>query len=203
LSHPLGPAAEGGAGAAPSPNKDGKLTWDLGTIPVGGTRRVSFALSGRQQGTVKMTAVARFDCALGGDQKDFAVVRQPIQTEMLVIPALRLSLVDQNDLIRVGDTVTYTLRVTNQGTGPDRNLAVRVMLPPELQFVDSSGPSKGNAGDKGVAFDPVKELAPGQSLTWNIRAKAMKEGDVRTTGQLDSEYLDSPVSTTEPTRLVK
>lgn len=187
----------------PAPDKDRRLSWDLGTVQPGETRQATFTVTGRQQGTLKTVAVARFACDRAKDDNDLAVARRTLQTEMLVVPALRLSLVDQSDLIRVGDTVTYTLRVTNQGTGPDKKVAVKLHLPEELEYVDAVGPSNGNLDKRVITFDGVDQLAPGQTLTWNIRAKATKDGDVRTTAELGSEYLDSPVTTTEPTRLVK
>ena len=49
----------------------------------------------------------------------------------------------------------------------------------------------------------IEQLDPGKVVTWNLRAKAKAVKDVRTTASLDSEYLDNPVETTEPTRLVE
>ena len=195
---------KGKPAAAPTPDKDGKLRWNFGTVPVGGTRSVSFVVTGQQKGTLKTAAVVRFACGAAADGQGAVAATQNVQTALLVVPALRLSLVDQSDLIQVGSTVTYTLRVTNQGTGPDTNLDVRLVLPPELEYVDSFGPTKGTLDPKKeLVFGATKQIDPGQTLTWNIRAKALKAADVRTTGTLNSDYLHTPVTTTEPTRLVK
>lgn len=202
---PAGGKGENQAGAGPRPGEDNTLAWNLGDLAPGETRKVTVTVTGRSKATLKHTAIARFVCDVAQDQQeqDIAVARGVIQAEVLVIPALRLSLVDQSDLIQVGSTVTYTLRIVNQGTGPDENLKVKLDLPENLQFVDAVGPTNAQADGQSISLGTVKELAPGQTISWNIRAKAMREGDVRTTAELDSEYLDSPVSTTEPTRLVK
>ena len=195
--------AGGDRGEAAKQGADGVLTWDLGTLPPGGSRRLSLTVTGREKGKVTHQAVARFACDRARDDESLALARESAATEMLVVPALRLSLVDQTDLIRKGETVTYTLRVVNQGTGPDRDLKPTVELPDGLEFVDASGPTQASADGRTVTLGAVRQLDAGKSVTWNVRARAAKAGDVRTTATLNSEYLDGPVETTEPTRLIE
>lgn len=118
------------------------------------------------------------------------------------LPALRLSLVDQADPIRVGQEVTYTLQVINQGTAPANALTLKLDLPPELQYVSSDGSTVAKADGQVVAFGNVDSLPAGQTVTWTIKARANTAADVRTKAALNCEYLKTPVIADEPTRLV-
>lgn len=179
-------------------------TYAVGTLNPGETRKVSFVMSGTKMGAVNAVAIGRFVCARAKDTDSaLAMVKAAAKTELRTIPALRLSLVDQTDLIKIGTEVTYTLQVINQGTGPDTQLTLKLTLPPELQYVSSEGSTVAKADGQVVAFGNVETLPPGKTVTWNIKCKATKVGDVRTTAELNSAYLKSPVTTTEPTRLIQ
>ena len=183
---------------------DGKLSYAVGTLNPGETRKASFVLSGTKQGAVNAVAIGRFVCARAKDTESaLAMAKSAVKTELKTIPALRLSLVDQSDLIKVGTEVVYTLQVINQGTGPDTNLTLKLTLPAELEYVSSEGSTVAKAEGQVVAFGNVETLEPGKTVTWNIKCKAKSAADVRTTAELNSAYLKAPVTTTEPTRLIK
>jgi uncharacterized repeat protein (TIGR01451 family) len=177
------------------------LSWDLGDLGPGGQAVVSFTGSTRGWHEIRHAATVSSHCARGGD---FAsAVTDTIATEVQTLPALLLELVDKEDPVQVGTNAVYTIVVLNQGESEDRNVKVVCRLPDGLQYVDSGGPTKGTAEGQAVSFGPVERLGPKERATWTVTAKAAKAGDVRTRVELTSDYLTTPVTETEPTRLIQ
>jgi uncharacterized repeat protein (TIGR01451 family) len=171
---------------------------DLGTIPAGESR--SFAVStraGRQAGTLTLNANATAVCAKPATAS--------AGVNILTVPALQLECIDGSDPVRVGANTTYTITARNEGTGPDKNIALTAKLPPELQFVRSAqgGASAVTAKGQDLTFGPIAELAPGASVTWTIEVKALKAGDVRFYTALNSDSLGEAANETEPTRIIE
>ena len=175
----------------------GAIQWGLGTLEPRASKTVTFTLAGTQGADLQTTARAKAVCA--------AEVTDSASTRIMTIPALVLEVVDLADPVRVGENVTYRITVTNQGSGPDNNLAITAELPPEQQFVSARGASEGRSerGEKGevVRFAPVQTLAPGRSAQWELTTKANGTGDTRFEVQLQSEALTKPAYENEPTRL--
>lgn len=174
------------------------IQWTLGTLEPGASKTVTFTLTGIEAAAaLEASASARAVCAT--DVTDTA------RTRLMTIPALVLESVDLADPVRVGQNVVYRISVTNQGSGNDNNISVTAELPPELQYVSSTGSTEARSerGQKGevVRFAPVATLAPGRSATWELVTKANQAGDVRFEVQLQSESLTKPAYENEPTRL--
>jgi uncharacterized repeat protein (TIGR01451 family) len=184
------------------PKIDGNtLTWDLGDLGPGQSSVVSLTTAARTKAEQKHVATASYACPRGGDFARSATAS--IATEVLTLPALLLEMVDKEDPVRVGSTEVYTIVVLNQGEAEDRDVKVVCRLPDGLTYVDSSGPTKATAEGQAVTFGPIERLGPKEKATWTVTAKVNKAGDVRTKVELTSEYLTTPVTETEPTRLVE
>jgi hypothetical protein len=95
----------------------------------------------------------------------------------------------------VGDIVTYTIVVTNQGSADDTNVTVSADLTDEMTFV-SCGPknlpnnqppgtterfnqvpsTNGKLDGKSVKFDAVKVLGAKQYVAWEVRPRTSASG---------------------------
>jgi uncharacterized repeat protein (TIGR01451 family) len=186
------------AGARIAPHERATATYrpqglDLDTIAPGETKTVKVDVRAIREGTLKLTASALATCV--------GPVTKQMTTELVTLPALRLELVDLDDPIRVGDDVIYRVTVKNQGTGADKNIVLTATLPAELQYVSSTGPTEGKLDGKRLRFETIESLPAGKEVTWQIRAKASKAGDVLMRVQLKSDSLSEPASESEPTRL--
>jgi uncharacterized repeat protein (TIGR01451 family) len=180
-------ASDGGKFAA------GVVTWNLGTLEPGASKKVSVTLKPTAAGTVKNVATAKAFCA-----EARAEASMPIQG----VPAILLECVDDPDPIEVGGQLTYTIIVTNQGSADDKNIVIECTLPAEEEYVSSDGPTKAAVTEKTVKFAPVAMLAPKAKLTYRVVVKGVKEGDVRFTVQLTSDTLKAPpVQETESTHI--
>ncbi|WP_435008720.1 CARDB domain-containing protein [Tundrisphaera lichenicola] len=175
------------------------VAWNLGNLEPGQTSEASFTVVARGKATLNHTATATSACARGGDAARSVTT---VNTEILTYPALLLEMVDRVDPVKVGDEEVYTIVVLNQGEGEDRDVKVVCNLPEGLSFVKADGPTNAGADGQTVTFDPIDKLDPKEKATWTLHAKVNKPGDVRTKVNLTSDYLTTPVTETEPTRLI-
>lgn len=115
--------------------------------------------------------------------------------------ALCLEVCDSCDPLLVGEETTYNIRITNQGTAADTNVSISATFPEELEPVRASGPTKNTATEKTVSFAPIDSLRPGQQVEYRIVGKAVSVGDARLEVELNSDYLDGPVTEQESTHV--
>lgn len=172
-------------------NAGGKISWSLGTLGPRDAKKVTVTLRVEQAGSVVNTATARAACA--------AEVASTITTAVRGVPAILLEVVDAPDPIPVGGEVTYTIRVTNQGSATATNIKVAAGLEDTMQYVSSSGQTTGSASGRSVSFAPLKSLAPQAAAEWKVVVKAVKTGDVRFHAEMTSDQLERPVAETEAT----
>lgn len=123
---------------------------------------------------------------------------------------LTLEVSDLSDPLEVGKTATYDIRVENKGATADRNINLSVVLPPELSFQPlgsmgpgpkADGPSVGVLGEI-VRFKPIPEIGAGQAITYKVKARAQKVGELRVEVILKSDGLASQISVEETTSVI-
>ena len=174
-------------------NADSTGSVDLGTIAPNETKTVMATGQSVAGGNGTVVATAMSPCA--GEAKGQVV------TMFNTIPALLLETVDEHDPVKAGDTVVYDIKVTNQGSGPDNNVAVKAMIPEGLTYVSSDGPTQPTSEGMTLTFPTIPTLAPKASVTWKVSLKADKVGDVqfKTTATCDGT---APAEKSEPTKIV-
>ena len=171
----------------------GKVVWNLGTLNINEKRTVSMTVMPASIGTVRNTATAVAVCA--EDVMSWA------STDIAGIPAILLEVVDIDDPVEVGGQTTYVIVATNQGSAPGTNIKIECMLEDTMQYVSSSGATRGSAVDGKVTFAPLAKLAPQAKAEWRVVVKAVKAGDVRFKLTMNTDQLDRPVEETEATHL--
>jgi uncharacterized repeat protein (TIGR01451 family) len=124
-------------------------------------------------------------------------------TDVAGIPALLGTLIDVNDPVPVGENEIYELTVTNQGSLPATKIRVSCILEDNMEYVKSTGASKGSLKGNVLTFAPLPALAPYAKAVWRITIKAVKEGDVRFTARIESDQLQRPVELKEATHFYK
>lgn len=171
---------------------NGVVTWTLGTLEPGASRTVKVTLRALTAGPTTNTATARAYCAEGSAQAAL---------DLKGVPAVLLEVVDVSDPIEVGANETYIITVTNQGTAVDTNIVVTCVIPAEMDYVSSDGPTAGSASAKTVQFAPLASLAPKEKATYRVVVKGNAVGDVRFKVSITSDALRSPVEETESTHV--
>lgn len=169
----------------------GLVSWNIGSIEAGASRKVSMNVRFDQAGTIKNTAAAKGVCADASAS---------CETKVEGIPAILLEVIDLEDPIEVGAQTTYEIKITNQGSKADTNITLEVTLPPEEDFISGSGPTPSTAAGKSVKYAPLPILAPDAVATYRLIVKGNKAGDVRLKVSMTSGELTTPVQETEATR---
>ncbi len=119
--------------------------------------------------------------------------------QSVVVP-LSISLTDSTDPLNVGAVGLYEIRVTNNGTDSDRNVAVGVTFPAELTPLDqgNSGPSPNtrfSVQGQTVRFEPIAEIRGKETLIYRVNARAMGAGtNVTIRAEVTSQNTPTPAS---------
>ncbi len=171
----------------------GRVRWTAASLAPGATFAVG--VTGRAVGHGRITnrATAMATCA--------EAVSAASTTDMIGKAAILLEVVDEADPLSVGDTETYTVTATNQGTAPDTNIKIVCTIEDNEVFLSAGGASVGTCVDGVVTFEPVASLAPKAKAVWQVKVKGVKEGDVRFAVQLTTDELKRPVKETEATQV--
>lgn len=174
-------------------------------LQAGDTMEVKFNLTGTEEANVKVTAKASYVCKTSDGEEALAVSEAKTSTKIVALPALLVAVVDAKDPIQVGKEVAYKITVINQGNSADSNLKLTAELPENLVFErvsgETSAETSAEAEDGKVAFDTVQEIKAGDKLEWTLYARANGDGEAWITVKVDSEGLEEPVESQEPTRL--
>jgi uncharacterized repeat protein (TIGR01451 family) len=171
------------------------ITWKAGALAAGATKTVKVTASRDTAGTLSDTATA---AAKGAES-----VTATAQVAYQGIAAVLLELVDSPDPIAIGETTTYTIKVTNQGTAPDSEVVVTCAFEDAVEFVSAAGVTQGVHEGKTVKFAPLATLAPKESVKWTVVVKGIAEADTRFTTTLNTKETGRPIVTNEATRVYK
>ncbi len=173
---------------------DGKVTWNLGTLAVDASRKVTLTLKPIRMGVVRNEANATARCA---------EARGSASTEVRGIPAVLLECIDLEDPDEIGTTETYVITVTNQGSADATSVQIVCHVQPEAEYVSSDGPTPATADARVVTFAPLRSLAPAAKAVYRVTVRSLSEGDTRFRVRLTTDQTDSPVEESESTRFYR
>jgi uncharacterized repeat protein (TIGR01451 family) len=177
----------------------GQVAWLLGDLEPGAQRRVELVVKALVEGRFCMRATARAD--LG------ATAASEGCTQFLGVSALHVELADRDDPLVVGGKTSYPILVRNPGSAAVTNVRLKALVPPALQMLDATGPSKFQVGDKvalgqWVEMGPLAKLAPMTSQTYEIFVEAKRAGATRLHVEVSADQLErGPVTEDESTTL--
>ena len=164
------------------------VTWRIADLARGSVKQVCAILKARRPGKLSFNSTAS------------SASTQPVsgacETVVSGVSGILLEKIDDPDPVAVGETTTYTVRVTNQGSGFDYNVQVVAVFPPELVPVSSD---EGVIAGQTVTLPIVPVLMPKHSVSFKIVAKGVVPGDGHTQFSLTSDMLKTPVNAEEST----
>ncbi len=169
-------------------------TWTIASLGKGESKSFALTVGNTEAGSYTNSASV-------AESEDGLSATASATTLWKGLPALLTELVDSVDPILVGDSTTYTITVTNQGSAPDANVNVRVMFPEQLKPTSANGVTTGKIEGNVVTFAPVAVLASKQVVQWTIKAEALKTGDVRPKVEVTSKQIKTPVTQEESTQI--
>lgn len=174
--------------AAPGATLAGnRATWTIASLAPGAKATHAIKLTSKTAGTHCNTVTAS-----SGSVSESAKVC----TLWKGIPAVALEVVDDPDPIQVGESTTYTIKVTNQGFANVQNVKIAATFSDAVQPVSTA---QGTVNGKNVSFPIVATLGAKQSVTYTITVKGASVGDSRNKITLTATQLQSPVEETEST----
>jgi len=131
--------------ATPSPiNSTNPLTWFLGSVPAMGSREIQLVVAVHPECSGILINIASVSSSTPDVNPDN---NQDEEWTVVVKRAdLRIEKGDYPDPVEPGETLTYTLIVTNEGPSDAQDVSVLDFLPPELEIIATnplpvSGPS--------------------------------------------------------------
>lgn len=172
-----------------------QITWNLGSLGPGAKRTFSYKATRATEGSISGAGTVTAYCA---EQASASA-----ETKYVGVPAILLEVVDDPDPIVIGNTTTYTIHVTNQGTARDTNLVVRCVLDKGVEFVSASGASAHSVRGSNVEFAPLATLAPKAHATWTVVVRGTEVADTRFAVALETDETSRPIEETESTRFYK
>jgi uncharacterized repeat protein (TIGR01451 family) len=106
------------------------LVWNISDLPANATKQICARFK-----TSKITTL-NFNTTAASEK--VSATQTACATEVIGVPAILLEKADDPDPVAIGDTTTYTVKVTNQGTAEDANVQIIVTIAPELVPVSSA-----------------------------------------------------------------
>jgi len=179
-------ATDGGTGAGSN------VTWNLGDLAPGASKKVTFCAMPSKDGTYKVAAAAQAYCA--------DAVSSTCETIIQGIPAILLEVVDIVDPVAVGTNTTYIITATNQGSAIGKNVKIVVGVEEQGDIINTDGSAtKGTVAGRVVTFDALPDLGVGAKASWKVTVKANKAADTRLKVTMNEDQLGRPVEETEAT----
>lgn len=183
-----------------SANEGGKangqiVTWNISALAPGESKNVSAETIVKQIMVARAVATATAKAA------------EPVETAMITnvagIAGLLTTLIDINDPVPLGQDVTYLITANNTGSLDATKIKIKCVLEDSMEFVKTTGATKGVLDGKVLTFEPLPALNPQADAKWRVVIKAIKEGDVRFTVYVESDQLERPVELIESTHFYK
>jgi uncharacterized repeat protein (TIGR01451 family) len=166
------------------------VTWNLGELAAGAERTLVVRVASSQPGRFCNSASVATAQGLRDSSEDC--------TEWLGVTGVLVEVVDDPDPIQVGESTTFTIRITNQGSTRDiENLNVRSTFGDQLEPVSASGGA--GVQNRTVSWPEVPRLAPKQSVTYTLVGRAVRAGDHRLETQVTTREREVPITELEST----
>lgn len=176
-----------------------RVVWNLGNLAPKAKRtvKVTYATTGiaDHEGTTSAVAV----CA--------DAVKNISKTVVQGIPGMLLNGWDDPDPIELGKTVTYTMKVTNQGSAPLTQIQFWCLLDEEdsMEFVSGTNDMGGTGTLSGrrISFPNVATLPPGGVVTYTVVVRAVKAKQASFTAEAKSAEITRVLQKIETTNFYK
>lgn len=173
----------------------GRVVWNLPELAPKQSKTVKLSLQPQSIGSIDTTTRAIAYCAADAGADTKAVI--------VGIPAVLLEVIDLVDPVEIGETTTFLIIATNQGTATDINVRIVAELEQAMEFVSGDGATALVSSGNRIEFAPLPKLEPGEKAEWRVNAKAIAPSDHRFTAIMSSDVRQRPVMETEATTLYK
>jgi hypothetical protein len=169
-----------------------EVVWQIEDLGPGESRELCAFLPVEQLGNFV------FNARLRGSRSP--TVSTSCQTEVRGVSAILLEVIDVEDPVEVGGSVTYEIRVLNQGSSVGTNIRLRCMLPPSQEYISGSGATDVRVEGSVLTMEPIRELGPKETAGWRLLIRAVSADDARFQVELSSDQFELPIRENESTQ---
>ncbi|UMB53397.1 Ig-like domain-containing protein [Lutibacter sp. A64] len=155
----------------------GDMTWSIGKIDIGESATLTIDALVTAQGTLAQTPITNITTPASGDQLDPTTDGDDLEENIIVTSSDLVTVKTVSDPTpNEGDTITYSIAVTNNGPSDATDVSLTDLLPAGVTYVsdDQSG-----AYNRGSGIWTVGAIANGATVTLNITATV----DIDTAGE--------------------
>ncbi|MBV8879185.1 MAG: DUF11 domain-containing protein [Planctomycetaceae bacterium] len=190
------PAGASFTSASESGQASGKTaTWQLGTLAPGESRRLDASYTSDRVGSAAGLVKATSRCA--------KPAQADLRTEFRGVPAVLLEVTDDHDPAHLGERVTYTIEVTNQGSARLTNVRVVCDLEDTMALAGTKGETEARqSAAQTLSFEPLGSLETSAKAVWKVTVTPRKLADARFKVRLTADQLERPVEETESTHFI-
>jgi len=167
---------------------DGTVICELGAVSNGAGATVEIKVKPQTTGTFTNTA----SVAAAGTSYDIDTANNTDSEETEVKPVADLSVTksDSPDPVLVGQTLTYSIALQNDGPSDATGVTLTDELPSGVAY-DSAIPSQGSCSESGGTVTcALGEIANGNGATVELNVRPQQEGTISNTARVSAETID-------------
>lgn len=175
--------------------EDATISWFLGRMEPGQSANVNLSLKTKTIGNYVHHVRAISEHNVKSDAQ--------IQTRIEGTAQLVLDISDLDDPVEIGSETGYNVVIKNDGSKSASNVSISCELPPGVQLVSATGPTQHIAENGVVVFKSLGDLAPGDSVSYQVIVQGTVEGNHRFRARLASDSIRDPLLFEELTRFYR
>ena len=162
------------------------VSWFVGRLDRGQSVDLGLVLNATKTGEFTHNVRATSDQGVVSDTK--------VSTRIEGVSALALNVTDLDDPVEVGKEAAYQIEIKNEGSAPATNVTLACELPQGTEFKTAKGPSRHAVAAGKILFQPIKSIAPGQTVTFQLQAAGLQPGMKRMRATIASDATESLIS---------
>jgi uncharacterized repeat protein (TIGR01451 family) len=168
------------------------VNWFVGRLAAGQSAEMKVTVRPDQLGTFTHFVRASSDHGAISDAQ--------FTTNVEGTASLAMEIRDLDDPVEVGGETAYEIVVKNDGSASARSVSLVCEIPAGMDVINAQGPVDSIKNRELVTFNPVLELAPGNSVTYRVHIRGNVAGHQRLRARLSSEGNPEALSEDEVTK---
>jgi hypothetical protein len=181
----------------PRMNRENAIEAEVALAP-GETKSLPLELLGNVVGRHDVSVVASHeDTVLGTTASiriDPAAIAPASAAAAPAPPRLRVEINNLSESLTVGGTVVYEVKLYNQDDTPQTGIRLLAELSEGLEPDQADGPAASAVTARGVVFDTLRRLGPGEAAVYHVRARGRRAGVQQLRVEVNADHLAQPAT---------